>query len=347
MVKHLIGIDVGGTRVRIAEVNPKTGEFIGRLRTFSLEGVVDNAKLSEKISQKIKEFCTYSPKEVGLGIYAAGDIDEGNLIIKDSPNSPVKGRISFPKYLANEGYDVTITNDMKAAVQDAARYGEGKNLENVIAVTYSEGHNAALARNRKNLSQAEMGHHVYKPDGDLWCGCGQRGHLEPYVSAIGAAAMAKQYFNITRERDHPILRNAAERLKIVIEDLKEDDAAFRDFLGQIKAEDVYNTYRTHPKMNPQADIREEQVEAIKYSFGLMTSMWNPVDIIVCMGGMTKDKDILFYCGDAAIERYKENAAKVQFKTLKVPEVVVTQRKEIGVTGAVAYYLSKRGNGAKV
>lgn len=251
----------------------------------------------------------------------------------------MKGEITFPKDLANKRYDVTITNDMKAAVQDAARYGEGKDLENVVTVTYSEGHNAALARKRKNLSQAEMGHHVYKPNGDLWCGCGQRGHLEPYVSATGAAAMAKQYFEMTREREHPILRNAAERLEIA--DLKKD-VVFRDFLGQIKAEDVYNAYRTDPKMNPQADIRKEQVEAIKYSFGLMTSMWNQVDIIVCMGGMTKDKDILFYGVDGAIQSYKENAAEVQFKTLKIPEVVVTQREEIGVTGAVAYWLSKKG-----
>jgi len=337
MERYYVGVDVGGTLLRVAKVNPLTGEFIGEVKSVSLENINENSELSKKI---IEEIMSVSPPESteGVGICAAGDIDEENLIIKTSPNSKVKGTITFPKDLKSAGYDVTITNDMKAAVQDAAKFGEGKDYENVCTATYSEGHNAAVARKCKNVTQAEMGHHLYKPDGELFCGCGKRGHLEPYVSAIGAATLAKQYFFMTNERRHPILEEVVNRLSNK-NNLKNDD--FSQIISKITAKDVYQAYRQQQEQEPQKFIRETQVEAIKYSFGLMTSMWNPLDIIVCMGGQTLDKDILFYGKDGAAERYKQDNGKVQLKTLKKPEIVVTERKEIGVRGAAAYYLSQR------
>lgn len=332
--KHIIGLDMGGNIGKGAIVNPLTGEFVGDLVYINLEGVCNNSEASKRIVEWVKGLCLVSGS---LGICAAGNVDENALVIKKSPNSGIKEVITFPRDLKDEGYDVTLSNDMVSAVQDSARFGEGKNLENVCTATYSEGHNAAVVRKRKNVTWAELGHHIYKPDGELVCGCGARGHLEPYVSARGAAVMAIEYFLMTNERNHPIIENMVKRLGI---DPKEVSSNFYKIVPQITAKDIYQAYREYPEQKPQEYIRETQVEAIKYSFGLMNSMWNPLDIIVCMGGQTLDKDLLFYGKDGAITKYRLDS-EVQLDSLKKPSVVVTERKEIGIRGAVAYYLSKK------
>lgn len=331
-MKDFIGMDIGGTLLRIAKVNPKTGQFETSPKSINLETILKNRDLTEIIIGEIKEL---SPKKnvKGIGICAAGDVDEKELVINYSPNSKIKGKITFPRSLKNAGYDVALTNDMKAAVQDSARFGEGKNYENVCTATYSEGHNAALARNGKNVTKAEMGHNCYKPEGDLFCGCGQRGHLEPYVSGKGAETMARQYFHVTNETNHPILESVGKRLQ----NIKNP----KILIQHIWAKDVYDAYRKSPSQNPQKGILETQAEAISASFGLIVSMWNPVDIIVCMGGQTKDEDILFNGEKGAIHRYYLNSEKLQLRSLKTPKILVTKREEIGVRGAVAYYMNTR------
>lgn len=340
MAKRLIGIDKGGNLWRMGEVDPKTGGIIGEIVETNLEHIVENSKLTEKAIELLTNFS--QPNEtLGVGICAAGHIDEVNLIIKGSPNSRVKGEITFPRDMRSAGYDVVATNDMPAAAQYAARFGQGKGYENVCVITFSEGCNAAIVRSLVNVTKAEMGHHVYKPNGDLWCGCGEKGHLEPYVSGKGAEAIARQYFDMTRERNHPILINVAKRLGIPIEDIDREDV-FWKVLSQIKTKDIYKAYKDNPKQNPQRAIREMQVEAIEYGFGDIVSHYNPVDIIVCMGGQTRDWRILFKGEDGAIVRYAREFAKVNYRTIRPPKIVKTKRKEIGVPGAAAFYLSNRG-----
>ncbi len=88
------------------------------------------------------------------------DNDEENLILRYSPNSNIRGTQTFPRLLSKEGYDVTLTNDMKAAVQDFARFGEGKGHKSICVITFSEGCNFAVVRDFENVSSAEFGHHL-------------------------------------------------------------------------------------------------------------------------------------------------------------------------------------------
>ncbi len=94
-------------------------------------------------------------------------------------------------------------------------------------------------------------------------------------------------------------------------------------------------------MNPQRDIQDEQVRAMAYSFGIINGLYRPLDIIGCMGGQTYDKDILFYGYGGAIQKFRDRASRFQLKSLPIPEIVTTTRKEIGFTGAAAYWLSKK------
>ncbi len=359
------GIDVGGTNLRISRVNPETGTLLGTPATYPMGEITTNRKLTRIVFSHI-------PEGSRVGISAAGDVDEENLIIRLAANSPIRGEIVFGRELRDKrGCIVHETNDMNAAVQAVARYGQGRGYENVLLATYSSGFNCALTRGGSNVTVAEFGHMIYKQDGDLYCGCGGKGHLETYVSGNGAAAMAKQYLGIGHLTSHPILdlsladrrpafrctdrrpklpaqagsthrrptdlaRSRTVERSLTKRDLN-DPVIFAQVLGGISAKHVYQAYTRDPNGQPQKDIRETQIKAIADSFGKMNSAYHPVDILVLMGSQTVDWEVLF---DPAIRLFREDRGRLQIPSFFKPPIVKASVEEIGIGGAVAYFLSR-------
>ncbi|MCK5040296.1 MAG: ROK family protein [Candidatus Aenigmarchaeota archaeon] len=332
----IYGVDFGGTNLRIAEVNPITGALIKSVFSVPVTSVKTNDELTHLVLSQLK-----GAKHIGIS--ASGNIDEKNLIIRNSPNSHIKGNITFGKTLRQKGFDVVMCNDIKAAVQGVARFGEGKNYNNVLVATYSSGYNCAVCRDKKNTTTAEFGHTIYKPNSDLFCGCGGIGHLEIFVSGNGAASMAKQYFLITKQRNHSMIKfslrdyNEKNSTKYTQDALKNPDL-FAVVVSNITSRHVYGAYASDPKQEPQRNIREVQVRAIADSFGKMNSAFNPLDIMVLMGGQTKDKKILF---DPAIRLYNDSVGAYQLHTLNKPKIVITKLEEVSLVGAVGYFLNQR------
>jgi predicted NBD/HSP70 family sugar kinase len=332
------GVDVGGTNLRISRVNPETGALAANPITYPMSEITTNRELTRIVFSHI-------PEGSHVGISAAGDVDEEDLVIRFAANSPIRGEIVFGRELREKrGCTVSETNDMNAAVQAVARYGQGKGHENVLLATYSSGFNCALSRGGKNVTVAEFGHMIYKQDGDLYCGCGGKGHLETYVSGNGAAAMAKQYINIGHLKSHPILdlslaelnRFRAEEKRLKKKDL-DDPVHYAAVLNNITAKHVYAAYSRMPDGQPQKDIRETQIRAIADSFGKMNSAYHPVDILILMGSQTLDWSVLF---EPAIRLFVEDTGRLQIPSFTKPPIVRAQIKEIGIVGAVAYSLSR-------
>ena len=195
------------------------------------------------------------------------------------------------------------------------------------------------------MTTAEFGHMVYDRHSKLACGCGGLGHLETFVSGNGAELMAKEYFRKNFHRRHPILELALEDFKSKNEDGKGyteiiDNLYNHEFnkkiVSTINAKHVYGAFKKHPSMEPQVSIRNDQVEAIAISFGMMNSAYNPLDIMILMGSQAeKDYDTLI---KPAIELYHKKI--FQIPTLNKPPIVLTQIPEIGLIGTVAYCMSK-------
>lgn len=327
------GWDFGGTNMRGAEVDPETGAIIGKIYTRSLHDIDSNAELVGIVDN-------HTPKKAAVGISAAGDIDEESLEIKICPNSRIKGSITFAKHLRAKGHKVTITNDMKAAVQGAARFGEGRDYRNVLVATFSSGFNCAVARDRVCVTTAEFGH--MKGFNDHYCGCGQLNHLEFDVSGNGAASRAKQYFEMTRAPCHAILDASLKDIvvngRIVIPKgsrLADDPGILARTIQGISSKHVYGAFQRAPGQEPQRSIREHQVEAIAASIGMMLAAYNPLDVMVFMGSQTKDWHVVF---KPAIDRYV--ARYVPLGTLRKPGIVRNTMPEIGVQGAIADYITK-------
>lgn len=340
--EYIYGIDFGGSGPRIWKINLENGRLIKKVLSLPAEKINSNEELTSIILN-----CIEKGAKVGVG--AAGDVDEKNLIIKYSPNFPIKEKITFPRDLAREGRNVTLTNDMRAAVQAVVRYepfvkNSKRKIRNIAVATYSSGFNAAVARDDEIVTQAEFGHIIYKKNSELFCGCGRKGHYEIFVSGNGAASIAKQYFSITQDINHPIIKEALKdynkeakkenKPTYKPEDL-ENRIAYLIVFNSISSKHIYEACRKYPNQDPQKSIRNTQIEAIADSFGLINSSYNPLDLIVCMGSQTKDADILF---EPAIKKYRSREFKGQLPGLKKPEVIITQLPEIGAQGAAAYFL---------
>jgi predicted NBD/HSP70 family sugar kinase len=333
--RQYIGIDCGGTNLRVYEIDPLSGEVIKDLisKEIALKKITSNKELTNIIFDSMKNY-----KAAAIGCTSAGTIDEESLIVKNSPNSSIKGQITFARDLKELGNTVSITNDMRAAVKGAVKYGQGKGLSDVLMVTYSSGYNDAKAKDGKIVTEDEFGHMPYKPGCGLFCGCGGEGHLEIFVSGNGAASMAKQYFLMTKLRDHPILTQVIGNEE---QSNLKSDLYWRNAVDSITAKQVYKAYKENPRQNPQKRIKEIQTQAIADSFGMMTSAHNPLERIICMGSQTNDWDLLF---DPAIKMFEENPEQYHLPGIKSPQILKNNDDLIGVKGAVAYLIDKVNEG---
>lgn len=325
-------VDMGGSNLRIAQVRDD-----GTIQSEVIKHPVHQLRDDRQVVELIAE----QARAKRVSICCAGDIDEEHLIIKYSSNVPYSKRLEYPRMLKERGLDVVLTNDMRAAVMGEAVYGSGKGKRRVAVATFSSGANCAVADNQKVVTSAEFGHMPFVHSAGLFCGCGQHGHLEPYVSGNGAATWAQQFFHISHQREHPLLDACRKRLarsqSASSSAQGADDDAWRRTVASITAADVYDACREAPDQEPQRTIRQTQVLAIAHCFGAMLSAYNPLDVIVLMGSQTNDWDVLF---EPAIQRLRTGG--LALPSLSIPPIVKTALPEIGLQGAAAYYLNYAG-----
>ncbi len=198
MPNFSIGVDLGGTNLRIAAVDEN-----GTL----LEKVTLGTEVSRGRASVIRDMCgaisrladQYKTKSklAGVGIGIPGIIDVQTGIMRESPNLPgwagafVKNEIE--EHLRDR---VIIENDANVAALGEKWLGAGKSVEHLAILTLGTGVGGGLVLNGRIWSgmtgmAGEAGHTTVAPDGVL-CGCGNRGCLEQYASATAIVRMAKE-----------------------------------------------------------------------------------------------------------------------------------------------------------
>ena len=198
MPNFSIGVDLGGTNLRIAAVDEN-----GSL----LEKVTLGTGVSRGRSRVIQDMCDaisrlatrYEAKStlLGVGVGVPGIIDRQTGIMRESPNLPgwsgasVKDEIE--EYLRAR---VIVENDANVAAFGEKWLGAGKNVEHLAILTLGTGVGGGLVFNGRIWAgmtgmAGEAGHTTVVPDGVL-CGCGNRGCLEQYASATAVVRMAKE-----------------------------------------------------------------------------------------------------------------------------------------------------------
>lgn len=203
----LVGVDVGGTNLRIGVVDglKVVGEqriqadFTGLCRSLpeaqALAAI--RAVLADTLGATLRNF----PAVSAIGIGFPGFIDPATGSVSQSPNLPGLRNVDLVTPLREQlGLPVIIENDALAAA-----YGEyalsGREVPGLIYLGLGTGVGGGLIQGGKPFPgehgvAMEVGHIIVEPGGRP-CGCGNQGCLEQYASASGVAL---SYFEATGTR---------------------------------------------------------------------------------------------------------------------------------------------------
>ncbi len=198
MNKFSIGVDLGGTNLRIAAVDDQ-GKLVEKVTlgtkvSLGRDHVIDDmCDAIRRMSDKFKD----SAPLLGIGIGVPGIIDSQTGLLRESPNLP--GWAEYPVRAEIERRLHTIVileNDANVAALGEKWLGAAKEYSDMAMLTLGTGVGGGLVLRGEiwrgaNGMAGEFGHTTVEPDGHP-CGCGNLGCLEQYASATAIVRMAKE-----------------------------------------------------------------------------------------------------------------------------------------------------------
>src|SRR5438270_4048974 len=194
MSSYAIGVDLGGTNLRIAAVSTE-GQLIEKITT-STQVARGREHVVTEMCAAIRQLAQKFPGTVlGIGVGVPGIIDMDSGMVHESPNLP--GWANFPVRDAIQqqlGKPVILENDANSAALGEKWLGAAREVESVCMLTLGTGVGGGIVLGGKiwhgmNGMAAELGHIAVGPDGPV-CGCGSRGCLEQWASATAIKRMA-------------------------------------------------------------------------------------------------------------------------------------------------------------
>ena len=203
MKKYRIGVDIGGTNIKIALV-----DFDGKIiysntvptrAEMGYEAGVNNIKQAIKELMQETDENAKSIEAIGFGL--PGQIDYKEGIVKNLPNIPGWVNIPLAKIIEDEfSIPTRLDNDVRCAALGELNFGAGKGCENLICITVGTGIGSGIVLNGKLVRGAsnaagEIGHIKMDMTGGPLCGCGDYGCFEAYASGPAIVTMAKEYIS--------------------------------------------------------------------------------------------------------------------------------------------------------
>ena len=297
MAKNRIGIDVGGTNVKIALVD--SDGKIGYSNTIPTRAEMGYEYTINNMKQAIRDLLAetkLSAKDIeGIGFGLPGQVDFKSGIVRLITNIPGWVEIPLAKMIEDEFRIPTrIDNDVRCAALGELNFGAGKGCENLICITVGTGIGSGLIVNGKLVRGAsnaagEIGHiKLQMHDGPI-CGCGDTGCLEAFASGPSIVAMAEEYIMGGKSTKYREMANGNDITPfIVAEAAKAGDPVAR---------------RIFTKMG----------EYIGIGMASVVNLLNPERIIVG-GGVADAGDILM---TPLKETLKKRAMKIAGETVEV------------------------------
>lgn len=195
-----VGVDLGGTNLRVAAYSPSHGilDSTSMLTDLSSgpEGVVRS--LVSAVKTLIDRFSSdYDLAGIGVGTPGPLELPAGR--IHNPPNLPGWDGFELRACIERSiGSAISIASDANLAAYAEFKLGLGQQLEidSLSMLTLGTGVGGGLVLNGRlwegaNGMGAENGHVLVYEDGAA-CGCGSKGCLEQYASGTAVARMARE-----------------------------------------------------------------------------------------------------------------------------------------------------------
>jgi len=199
-VKHYIGIDLGGTEIKVGLINEQ-GVILHK-DSFKTAGTLDGAGMVEYMAtcaRTVVERAKLSMKDVaGAGIGSPGLVNPITGQVRNVVNIPALNDVFLsPGLTKHLGVPTILDNDVNAMALGEMYYGAAKGYKDVVCLTLGTGVGGGLIFDGKLYRGAcftagEIGHLSIDPDG-LHCPCGNYGCLERYIGRDGIVTRFKTY----------------------------------------------------------------------------------------------------------------------------------------------------------
>ncbi len=180
-MKSAIGVDIGGTNIKIVQVSEE-GNVLASMTEPTPSEISESYEHFGKILINIlKNNLKNNVIGIGFGIAGLIDIKKGTVIA--SPNIPAINGFPIKSIIEKEfSLPVTVENDATTFAYGEKWIGTGKDFNNFALLTLGTGLGGGIIINSMPFEGAvELGHMVIEPQG-RFCPCGSFGCLESYAS---------------------------------------------------------------------------------------------------------------------------------------------------------------------
>ncbi len=184
----VLGIDIGGTRVKTAVVRADDTVIAHDTMFLSPEEHQEDSMVA-LLARKVGELRRQFPIEA-VGIGTAGVIEADTGLIRQSPNFPAWQDFAMARLVGEAcGLPVTVDNDANMVAMGEYAFGAGKGARSMLLLTLGSGVGGGLILDGKLFRgedgmAGEVGHITVEPEG-FACNCGNHGCLEQYASSTG------------------------------------------------------------------------------------------------------------------------------------------------------------------
>ncbi|MFZ0319575.1 MAG: ROK family protein [Candidatus Sulfotelmatobacter sp.] len=203
-----IGVDLGGTNLRIAAVT-SAGQLLEKVTLGTKTALGPNHVITEMCEAIQRLSSQYQPSGnfLGVGLGIPGIIDMQAGMLRKSANLPgfdqypvraeIERRLGCQKNgHQKNGARVVLENDANVAALGEQWLGAARGVSNMAVVTLGTGIGGGIVLEGKiwhgmNGMAGEFGHVTIEPEG-VPCGCGNHGCSERYASASAILRMARE-----------------------------------------------------------------------------------------------------------------------------------------------------------
>jgi glucokinase len=195
----VVGIDLGGTNVRLALISPQ-GKILSRWERATAS-MPDQAALVSTLAADLaiagEEASSQGWEIKGVGIGVPGLIRPAEGLVVFSPNvPPLNDCALIPRLASLVNWPLFLENDANLFALGEHWLGAGAGRQHMLGITLGTGVGGGLILNGQvwagtEGTAGEIGHMTVDPEGRK-CHCGNRGCLETMAAASWTVAWVKE-----------------------------------------------------------------------------------------------------------------------------------------------------------
>ena len=313
--KWAVGIDIGGTKISVAQVDVN-GNIVARnvFRTRVESGAEAIIKDIVAAVEKLEKETGLPPSAAGIGM--AGQITLETGVVQFAPNLGWK-EVPLKEILQKElKIPVIVLNDVRAATWGEWHHGAGIGKTELICLFIGTGIGGGIVCNNQlltgsNNSAGELGHITIELNGPE-CTCGNRGCLEAFAGGWALAKRARAEIEGETTAGAAILKQALDKV------------------GDVSARHLIEAAREGDSL--AQEIINDAIEAITAGCVSFVNAFNPSCLILGGGLGLALPDLINKVTDGV----KKSALKTATEKLEIKAAAL--QTEAGVIGAASFAL---------